>query len=93
MPTTEQAFTQAEAIAELTKRLDQAEGNVDMAWVVLCGALVFFMQAGFGMLEAGAVSRKNVINILFKNMLHGSCAAMAFWLLGYGFAFGDTAGG
>lgn len=61
--------------------------------LVLCGALVFFMQAGFGILEAGAIARKNVQNILFKNILDASGAAICFWLLGYGFAYGDTVGG
>ena len=69
------------------------KADVNMGWLVLCGALVFFMQIGFGMLEAGAISRKNVQNILFKNFLDASGAAICFWLLGYGFAYGDTVGG
>lgn len=47
--------------------------DVDLGYIVLCGALVFFMQAGFGVLEAGAIARKNVINILFK-VLSATCA-------------------
>ena len=46
------------------------------------------MQAGFAMLEAGIVQPKNSTNILFKNMIDASMAAMAFWLLGYGIAYG-----
>ena len=45
------------------------------------------------MLEAGIVHPKNSINILFKNMIDASLAALIFWALGYGFAYGDTAGG
>ena len=45
------------------------------------------------MLEAGIVHPKNSINILFKNMIVASLAALIFWALGYGFAYGDTAGG
>jgi len=67
--------------------------DVDNGWIVICGALVFFMQIGFGMLEAGAIARKNVQNILFKNFLDASGAAICFWLLGFGFAYGDTVGG
>lgn len=67
--------------------------DVNMGWLILCGALVSFMQVGFGMLEAGAISKKNVVNILFKNFLDASGAAICFWLLGYGFAYGPTVGG
>jgi len=59
----------------------------------LAGALVFFMQAGFAMLEAGIVHPKNMTNILFKNICDASIAAICFWLLGYGFAYGDSEGG
>jgi Amt family ammonium transporter len=51
------------------------------------------MQAGFAMLEAGIVHPKNATNILFKNMIDASLAALGFWLLGYGFAYGTTEGG
>ena len=52
------------------------------------GALVFFMQAGFAMLEAGIVQPKNATNILFKNMIDASLAAFIFWAIGYGIAYG-----
>ena len=57
------------------------------------GALVFYMQCGFAMLEVGIVQPKNSTNILFKNLLDASLGAISFWLLGYGFAFGADYGG
>ncbi|EKX37562.1 ammonium transporter [Guillardia theta CCMP2712] len=89
-----------DAVSQNRKNLNDFEAlvkansrDMDTAWIVLCGALVFFMQAGFAMLEAGIVHPKNVTNILFKNMIDASIAAIAFWLLGYGFAFGSDSGG
>mmetsp|Transcript_21862 Transcript_21862/g.38469 ORF Transcript_21862/g.38469 Transcript_21862/m.38469 type:complete len:536 (+) Transcript_21862:269-1876(+) len=55
---------------------------------VLAGAMIFFMQAGFAMLCAGCVRLKNVQNTMLKNLLDASGAALAFFLVGYAFAFG-----
>jgi ammonium transporter, Amt family len=51
------------------------------------------MQAGFAMVEAGIVHPKNVTNILFKNMIDAALAALVFWAVGYGVAYGPTGGG
>jgi Amt family ammonium transporter len=67
-------------------------GAVDQAWLMVTAFLVFFMQAGFAMVEAGFVRTKNVANILMKNMLDCSLGAVAFWAVGWGLAYGDTAG-
>ena len=61
--------------------------------MLISGFFVFFMQAGFAMLEAGIVQAKNATNILFKNMIDASLAAICFWLMGWGFAYGTDAGG
>ena len=81
------------SIAENAARSAQITTDADQGWIVICGAMVFFMQIGFGMLEAGAISKKNVQNILYKNFLDASGAAICYWLLGYGFAYGPTVGG
>lgn len=57
------------------------------------GSIVFFMQAGFSMLEVGAIRSKNTINILYKNILDAAVAALGFWFIGYMFAYGSSAGG
>jgi ammonium transporter, Amt family len=56
--------------------------------LVFCGALVFVMQAGFAMLCAGCVRKKNVQNTMLKNLLDACGAAFAFFVFGYAFAFG-----
>ena len=45
------------------------ESDVNAHWMIYAGTLVFFMQAGFSLLEAGSISAKNATNILFKNLL------------------------
>jgi len=62
-------------------------GDVDSFYLLVVGCLVFFMQAGFGMLEAGTVRAKNTKNILLKNMLDACIGAMIWWSFGYGIAY------
>jgi Amt family ammonium transporter len=62
---------------------------LDTLWVVLAACLVFFMNAGFGMLETGFCRSKNAVNILAKNFIVFAVSAIAFWAVGFGFMFGD----
>lgn len=62
--------------------------QINTAWTLSAAFLVFFMQAGFGMLEAGAIQAKNVVNILLKNFLDFCIASVAFFAVGYAFMFG-----
>jgi len=62
-------------------------------WVLIAGFLVFFMHAGFSMLETGCITAKNAINILFKNVGTVAIGGVCYYLLGYGFAFGDNNAG
>lgn len=62
---------------------------LDTLWVVLAGCLVFFMNAGFGMLETGFCRAKNTVNILAKNFVVFSVSAIAFWAIGFALMFGD----
>ncbi|MCQ9207079.1 MAG: ammonium transporter [Omnitrophica bacterium] len=61
---------------------------LDTLWVVLAGALVFFMQAGFAMVETGFTRAKNACNILMKNVMDFSIGSIVFWLVGFGIMFG-----
>ncbi len=58
-------------------------------WLLVASALVFFMQAGFLLVEAGFARAKNTVNIVVKNMVDFVIAALAFWAFGYAFMYGD----
>ena len=65
---------------------------LDNLWVLIAGVLVFLMQAGFGMVEAGMTRAKNVGNIMAKNLADMCVGALAFFAVGYGIAYGTDAG-
>ena len=78
---------------------DDSVGNVtvlqqglDTVWVLVAAFLVFFMQAGFGMVEAGFIRAKNTCNILTKNFLDFCMASLGFFLVGYALMFGNGNG-
>mgnify|MGYP002515790590 CR=1 FL=1 len=62
---------------------------VNTIWVLLGAALVFFMQAGFSMCEAGFTRAKNTGNILMKNLMDFCIGTPCFWLIGFGIMFGS----
>jgi Amt family ammonium transporter len=66
--------------------------GLNTVWVLITGALVFFMQTGFALVEAGFTRSKNTTNILFKNLMDFCIGTIVFWLLGYGFMFGSGNG-
>ncbi|KPK55074.1 MAG: ammonium transporter [Thiotrichales bacterium SG8_50] len=72
--------------------LEGIKQSIDTVWVLLGAFLVFFMQAGFGMVEAGFIRAKNTCNILTKNFLDFCMASLGFFLIGYGLMFGDGNG-
>lgn len=66
--------------------------SVNTIWVLIGAALVFFMQAGFSMCEAGFTRAKNTGNILMKNLMDFCIGTPAFWLVGFGLMFGNGSG-
>lgn len=62
----------------------------NVMYFIMCGVLVFFMQAGFAMLEAGSVRSQSIKSILIKNLLDPCFAALGFWIFGYAFAYGAS---
>lgn len=63
---------------------------LDNLWVFIAGVLVFFMQAGFALVEAGLTRGKNVSNIMMKNLMDMAAGVLAFALVGYAIAFGGN---
>lgn len=77
---------------EVTISTADLKAGLDTVWVLIAAFLVFFMQAGFGMVEAGFIRAKNTCNILTKNFLDFCMASLAFFLVGYALMFGDGNG-
>lgn len=65
---------------------------VDTLWVILASMLVFWMNAGFAMLEAGLQQAKNCVNICAKNFVVFALSSIAFWFIGWGLMFGNGNG-
>ena len=78
----------------ISNLLSFVEVNDDFTilWILLSGILVFFMQAGFTLVESGFTRSKNAVNISMKNILDISVGTISFWALGYGLMYGDTNG-
>jgi len=71
---------------------DAVQNNLNFVWTMVAAFLVFLMQAGFAMVEAGFTRAKNACNIMMKNMMDFSVGALAFWAVGFGLMFGTTNG-
>lgn len=63
---------------------------IDTVWVLLGTTLVFFMQAGFAMVETGFTRAKNAGNIIMKNLMDFACGTVVYWVLGFGLMYGST---
>lgn len=74
--------------------MDFAElfSDVNTMWVLIGAALVFFMQAGFAMVETGFTRSKNAGNIIMKNLMDFSIGTPLYWIVGFGIMFGTTSG-
>lgn len=64
--------------------------NVDIGWTLVGAALVFFMQAGFAMVETGLTRAKNAGNIVMKNLMDFCIGTPIYWFIGFGIMFGGT---
>ncbi len=74
---------------EAPANLDELRVVLDSIFLLFCSVLVIFMNAGFGMLEAGFCRQKNAVNILAKNLIVFGVATLAYWAIGYGLMYGE----
>lgn len=72
--------------------IDGVQAALDNLWLIIAGCLVFFMQAGFALVEAGLTRAKNVVNIFAKNFADALIGVIMFLAVGYAFAFGGDGG-
>lgn len=73
--------------------LEQLLEYQNIAWVIWGGVLVFFMQAGFALLESGSVRAKNAVNVMMKNYTDMCIGGLAFYLVGFGLMMGSNSTG
>ncbi|MDQ2087111.1 ammonium transporter [Herbivorax sp. ANBcel31] len=66
---------------------------IDTIWILIAAFLVFFMQAGFAMVESGFTRAKNASNIIMKNLMDFSIGSLIFFAVGFGIMFGVSRGG
>ncbi len=66
---------------------------LDIMWILICGILVFFMQAGFTLVEVGFTRAKNAGNIIMKNLMDFCIGSVAFWAIGYSIMYGESISG
>ena len=93
IPATAWATEEAPTIAGNAAAIEAVQSHADYLWTLIAAALVFFMQAGFAMVEAGFTRAKNAVNILMKNLMDFSMGSITFWAIGFGLMFGATSTG
>jgi Amt family ammonium transporter len=69
------------------------QSHLDYVWTLVAASLVFFMQAGFAMVEAGFTRAKNAINIMMKNLMDFAFGSIVYWAVGFGLMFGVSSTG
>ncbi len=86
------AQDEAAALVDAGAVKEELQTNLNIVWTCIAAFLVFFMQAGFAMVETGFTRAKNAVNIIMKNLMDFSVGTIAFFLVGFGLMFGETNG-
>ncbi len=76
-----------------TAESNAVQDNINIIWILLSAAMVFFMQGGFTALETGLIRAKNSLNVAIKNISDFMVAVISFWVFGFAFMFGDSIAG
>lgn len=92
MASAESESAPAAATPDISAKLEDFQNTMNIVWTCIAAFLVFFMQAGFAMVEGGFTRAKNTVNIMMKNLMDFSIGTVVFFLLGFGLMFGVTNG-
>jgi len=89
------AFAEEKAPTVMSNKeaIDLVQTHANYVWTLVAAVLVFFMQAGFALVETGFTRAKNAVNILMKNLMDFSMGSIAYWALGFGLMFGVSKSG
>ncbi len=89
------AFAEEKAPTVMSNKeaIDLVQTHANYLWTLVAAVLVFFMQAGFALVETGFTRAKNAVNILMKNLMDFSMGSIAYWALGFGLMFGASKSG
>ena len=71
-----------------TEAINEIVTGLNTVWMLLAAMLVFFMQPGFALVEAGFIRTKNTANVLMKNLIDFMFGSILFWFIGFGLMFG-----
>ncbi|MEW6426430.1 MAG: ammonium transporter [Thermodesulfobacteriota bacterium] len=93
IPALSLAADEAPTVAGNAEAIKTVQTHLDYVWTLVAAALVFFMQAGFAMVESGFTRAKSAVNIMMKNLLDFAMGSLMFWAVGFGLMFGVTTTG
>ncbi|MGD9823312.1 ammonium transporter, partial [Desulfobacter sp.] len=81
---------EAPTVLSNAEAIKLVQTHADYVWTLIAAALVFFMQAGFAMVETGFTRAKNAVNIMMKNLMDFAMGSLFFWAIGFGLMFGTS---
>lgn len=82
-----------EGLLIVQQQMDTLSANADTLWMLIAAILVFFMQAGFAMVESGFTRAKNSAKIIMKNLMDFAIGSLLFLVVGYGLIYGQDIAG